>query len=374
MTVKTFISGTEISASTLEGVTITTGRQDARSSVNPTTCSVSILYDSDLGTYDPSLYEIGEIIRVQTLTPSGYLDRFYGRITDLQFDKYVLTITGVTDGISRFGRFIADFDYGSGDTGDVLTNAYVGSIAPNYPTAPAYSFDTGVTYVTTPALTNFSPAEFVQRLVASEPNSMFYERVDGALFLRDQEWFRSAVPDLTFLSTEIADTWQVTKRIGDKINSAVVDYDGGSTSYTETADTALYGKIQTSISTYCDAAADALNLATRTVKNYVEPGWTLPEITVPMSPLTSARREVIRANSSISNLVEIPVLTPGLNTKYVIQGYTERLGRYSWDITLYLADWSLFRPAQNWNDIVSGITWAATPVSISWDDMLKDWI
>lgn len=376
MTVKVLIGAVEVQASTLEGVTITTGRQDARSAITPTTCSVTILYDSDLGTYDPSTYQIGTLLRVQVSTPSsGYLDRFYGRITDLQFDKYVLTITGVTDAISRFGRFAADFDYGSENTGTLLTLAYLGSIVPGYPSgAPSYGFDSGVTYCTTPALTNTTPAEFVTQLVASEPNSMFYEAPGPALYFRDGNSFRSDVPVITFSTTEIADQWQVTKRIGDKINSAVVEYDAGNVTYTETADTATYGKIQTSISTYCDAAADALNLATRTVKNFYDPGWTLPEITLNMSALSAARRETIRGSGAVAALVEIPSLAPGLNNKYVIQGYTERYGRVSWDLTFYLADWTLFRPAQNWENITSGITWSAVPVYVSWDDMLRDWI
>lgn len=364
----------DYSSSSLEGVTITTGRQDARSPVNPTTCSVTLLYDSDLASFDPSTFSVGDLLIVEK-TVTVPIVRFVGRVTDLQFDKYVLTVTAVSDGISRFGRFVADFDLGAGDTGEILDLAYTNILLNAYPgTAPTANFDPGITYLDTPMLTNSSPAQFVQTVTASEPNSFFYELPDGSLEFRDQEHFRYQTPDITFSDTEVLDGWQVTKRISDKINSAVVNYTGGNETYTETSDVTIYGLIQQSLDTYCSDPADALNLATRTVKNYAVPGWTLPGITVAMSPLSTARRDFIANNSGIAQLVEIPSLATGLNTYYVVQGYSETFGRYSWDINYYLSDWTLFRPSQNWEDIISGITWVAVPGSITWDEMLKDWI
>jgi hypothetical protein len=364
----------EYTASSLEGITITTGRQDARSPVNPTTCSVTLLYDSALGSFDPSTFSVGDLLIVEK-TAIVPIVRFTGRVTDLQFDEYVLTITAVTDGISRFGRFSADFTIGSGYTGEILDDTYTSVLVNAYPgTAPTANFDPGITYLDTPTLTNSSPAQFVQTVSASEPNSFFYELPDGSLEFRDQEHFRYQTPDVTFLDTEVLEGWQVTKRISDKINSSLVNYVGGSETYTETSDVTIYGLIQQSLDTYCSDPADALNLATRTVKNYALPGWTLPGITVAMSPLSSARQAFIANNSGIAQLVEIPSLAPGLNTYYVVQGYSETFGRYSWDINFYLSDWTLFRPSQNWEDIISGITWVAVPGSITWDDMLRDWI
>lgn len=365
---------------TLQGVQIDRGRQDFTSAVSSNRASFQLVYDSSLGTVDPTTLKLGEFVLIQYFSPSGW-NLFGGLITDLSFDKDLVRVTAVSDGLSRLGR------------GNIPT---IATLTGNFTTAFAYLYNTylvtlyppgrdplftvgGVaTQVQIPALTNASGASVLATLCASAPNGFLFEGLSGRLTFEDESYFRPstwpAYWPVAVNANEIVDDWQMTKTIGQKVNSAQVTYTSGTVTETDTYDVGVFGLFESSTTTYQTNAVDAQNLADRQVANFTDPGWQISAITIPVHTLSSLRQDVIVGLIQVGTVIDIPELYTGLPTRYVVQGITDRLGQTLFERTLYLADWELFRPAQTWDDIPAGVDWTDVDPALTWDEMITDWI
>lgn len=365
---------------TLQGVQIDRGRQDFTSAVSSNRASFQLVYDSSLGTVDPTTLELGEFVEIQYFTPAGFA-LFGGLITDLSFDKDVVRITAVSDGLSRLGRGNIPSITGFANVFWLaFTGLYTNYLLPLYPPGryPTIVVGQDQTPVTIPTLTNASGASVLATLCASAPNGFLFEGLSGQLTFYDQSFFRpSTWPagwPIAVNANEIVDDWQMTKTIGQKVNSAQVTYTSGTVTETDTYDVGLFGLFESSTTTYQTNAADAQNLADRQVANFTDPGWQISAITIPVHTLTAARQNVIVGSIQVGTVIDIPELYTGLPTRYVVQGITDRLGQTLFERTLYLADWELFRPAQTWDDVPAGVDWTEVDPALTWDEMITDWI
>jgi len=373
-----FTSPTQIQNVVVEGVRIDRGRQDFTSAVSSNRASFRIVYDSSAGTFDPTTLELGKYVQIQYFTPAGY-NLFGGVVTDLSFDKDTAQVTAVSDGLSRLGRATFDLPGLSGTVWQTLGDLYNLFLTPLYrnlgPPGLVFSVNPNE-LVSIAAVTDASPISVLQQLAASAPNSFLFEGLSGQLTLYDESYFRPStwpVAPVTLNADEIVDDWSATKTIGEKVNRAEVTYNSGTVADEDLLDQDDFGVFSANVTTFLTGLSDAEQIAERTLANFADPGWQISALTIPVHTLSTARQNVVTA-LGVGQLVDIPELYPGLPTRYVVQGISDNLGQIRFERTLYLADWTLFRPAQAWNDVDAALEWQDVDVSVTWADLVRDWI
>jgi hypothetical protein len=356
----------QLQSKTLQGVSINYGRTDLSSSPAPMSCSLSILWDSSLGTLDPDLFLIGNGIGIANDT--GW--RFQGEMTDVSVNKDVISITAVSRPLSRLSRLTLDFTGLSSSSGVVL-----GSALSTIELAIGYivkSVSIGTVGVTAPTSTAANALDYLQQIADSEPSGVLSDDRNARLWFTDANDRRTTTPAATLLASEISNAWTAERRVSSKANRARVGWTGGTVQYDDTADQATYGVYEDSVTTLINNSSDATILATRMVKNQTVPDWQLSELTLELSTLSAARQLALTTAFQISNLIEIPTLFAGLQTKYFVEGYSERIGQTSWSITLYLSDITLTRPADRWIDVPVAEQWNTLAPALTWDQAWKE--
>lgn len=365
----------------LQGIQLNFGRQDFTSSVSSNRASIRFVYDSSIGSIDPTTFGLGNEIRVDNVAQGFGL--FGGLITDVSFDKDTLQVTAVSDGFSRLGRGTIDsITTFGGEFDDVFTDLYNNYLNDLWGAAGGPGVIVGQLgpvpeLVTVPTLTNASGITVLQTVAASAPNGFLFEGPGGQLYFKDANYFRPStwpVPPFTITGDEIVNDWQMTKTIGTKVNRAQVDYASGTATAEDAADIASFGVYETSLATYATDLTNAQNIADRQVANLTNPGWQISAITIPLAPLSTVRQLQYINQTVIGTVVDIPELYTGLPTRYVVQGITDSIGRDFWERTFYLADWELFRPAQWWSDVPAAVEWDDVDPALTWDEMITEWI
>jgi len=290
-------------------------------------------------------------------------------------------VTAVSDGLSRLGRGTLSTYVFTGSVYATLVDLYNDQLVDLYPNLnpPGLVCSANATEQVEIELLSpgSSPISVLTELASSAPNSFLFEGLSGQITLYDQSYFRPSTwpaAPVVLTGDEIVDDWSMTKTIGEKVNSSEVVWTGGTAVDNDTLDQDNFGTYSSSISTYLVNEADADLIAERTLANFADPGWQISAITIPVHTLSTSRQNTITGSIQVGTIVDIPELYPGLPTRYVVQGISDVLGQTRFERTLYLADWTLLRPAETWDDVTSTLAWQDVNASIIWTDLVREWI
>jgi hypothetical protein len=364
------LDGVPVEALVLQGVQITYGRQDVVSQPEATSCSLTLLYDSSLGTLDVETLRIGAPVEV-------YMDvdlRFAGTVTDVQVDRNVAQLVAVSPVLARLGRYTAPtVPAASGTTGTAMGTAWP-TFQAAYATPPTLDASSGTVTVDVDPATEENAAGWLAAVVGSEPAGVLFERIStGELVFRGTEDRRDLTPLLELDGTTTSADWSVSRRVAEKINTVAVEWTGGTVELADAADVAAAGVYEETISTLIDNELDATTRARLTLRNRTDPDWQLDALRIAVSTWPGIDPPSTWIGPlEIGRVVVLPELLPGFQTRYFVEGYTERIGRDLWELELYLSDVTLTRPADRWIDVALGVTWAGMNQTLTWDDVLKE--
>jgi hypothetical protein len=89
-------------------------------------------------------------------------------------------------------------------------------------------------------------------------------------------------------------------------------------------------------------------------------------IPIPFGALTPARMTTLFANMTGSKLWVTPTLADGLPTKFFFEGYTERIGRTNYDVTVQLSHFGNSWLGQQWGQVTNTLQWGQVDASLTW--------
>ena len=413
------IDGVAYDDKALEGVTIQWGRQSVQDQPEPTSCSVSFVRESTLGTVDVNDIKIGAQIKIE-ITPSGQptLRRFFGIITDVDVNHETIVAACVATGIyvmrqqayteSDQGYYyitqdtvaenlfavytIAGFQGGMDMTFNPPASStrypYI-SYDANWPlgfpqTSWIMSCPTGSAPVTYPV------SDWMREYAESTPSGVIWENMlevlaqDNVNVVFDGQLARDKplTADVVLTSDEIMLDWVSSRDLGLFCTSSEIGYSGGATSASpegyeylstgrksyDSALTATWGSFAKNYSVNLVQAADAQTLAKVNVQNGEVPGY-VTQVTVPLATLTAARQSTLVTNLLIGSLWETPTLATGLPTLYFLEGYTETINRADWTLRLMLSDPSNSWYGQRWQDVTATLQWDQVGATTTWIDL-----
>lgn len=397
------LNGTAIEDVTLEGVTIRYGRQNAYDQPDPTTCSLTLLRDSTLGTINVKDVAIGDTLRI-AVTPTGQSEvrRFFGIVTDVDADHETVRIAGVATGIyaMRQLKYIAPgFNVFDSHSGDCLAGVYILALSPfvadvnNKPArfpdlygeaqtgqylGTAYEFE---------ALDSIGVDEVMTDSAACTIGGVLRETMlevagkdNVAVGLYSYKERQDLTADVTLTSSEVTLTdWQATRDLGSYANVNAISYQGpynyvsqdfpnpGAVTNTSTL-LPQTGPFTNEQSLPLTSGTEAATLAGYLTSWSEWAGWLL-DASVPLATLTAARAYTLATKAVVSQCWHTPSLAEGLPTAWFLEGYTETITRNDWRLAVRLSDPAMSWTGQQWNSVTAALTWNAVPSDIRWVDL-----
>ncbi len=183
--------------------------------------------------------------------------------------------------------------------------------------------------------TGWTPAEYLQRLAATQGAPLF---VDGSGVLRQHSRARlyDATASLTVSADSIdPDSLTMTLGLDGLANAVTVTRLGGATQrLQDSASIAAYGTESASLEVLYALDSDALTAATWRLSRGSEPSLTTPQIG--LDPLTDTANTAAILALDIGSLVVVtglPSQAPSSSVELVVQGYTESIGTSGWYVT-----------------------------------------
>lgn len=373
---------TDISTYTLDSVSISYGRQTLDQSVDPSSCTIDLLLDSSLGTFNFANVDLGYLVRVKAQV-DGYVEdrvRFIGVVTDMVVGRETMTITAVSQLLSRYGKYSLPTAVTTNDTAgyilaDIATAAAAGlplNIGPDIWAEGTFNLDADFAIGTNALVALTTTA-------ASEPYGFVYEDfLSESMRSTDNLTRELTGPDFTFTGDEIVDNWQVSKSVTSQVNKAIVNWTGGTTSYTSPAN---LGELEKSYDTIITTLQDADNLALFLATSGINLRYEIPQVTIPLATLSSVRQDELLAHDPagsegvrINTYVRLPQIRSYIETDYFVEGWSETISRNRWDWTLHLSDVYRSRYFQLWNQVTALLEWQDVEATTTWDDLIYEWI
>lgn len=373
---------TDISSYTLDSVSISYGRQTLDQSVDPSSCTIELLLDSSLGTFNFANVDLGYLVRVKAQV-DGYVEdrvRFIGVVTDMVVGRETMTITAVSQLLSRYGKYSLPTAVTTNDTAgyilaDIATAAAAGlpsNIGPDIWAEGTFNLDADFAIGT-------NALEALTRTAASEPYGFVYEDfLSESMRSTDKLTREFAGADFTFTGDEIIDSWEVSKSVTSQVNKAVVNWTGGTTSYTSPAN---LGELEKNYDTIITTLQDADNLALFLATSGINLRYEIPRVTIPFATLSSVRQDELLAHDPagsegirINSYVRLPQIRSYIETDYFVEGWSETISRNRWDWTLHLSDVYRSRYFQQWNQVTALLEWQDVEATTTWDDLIYEWI
>jgi hypothetical protein len=422
-TVDLLIDGVVYDDKTLEGVYIVWGSQSVQNQPEPTSCSLTLLRDSTLGTVNAYDIKIGATVEL-TVTPTGQspLRRFRGIVTDVEINYETVRVDCVAAGIYSIRQLRYSVPAGFAvlveqDTYITLAVFYVaalqqlGALEPddtdvlNAPdTFPLIYADGGypATYPTVsiyeelvegqPPIvidvqsiardcTEAMPLGLLWEDMLKQPGTDRMNVVLSSYYFFDQS---IATPDVTLSGDEIEWQWSATRDLGLFANSVSVGYTGtldvtpGSPTVLEypNADSVFYNNDAATRGAFAqvrDTRLTTETAAAELARNIADigqnPGW-VADVTIPLATLPESRQyDLINDYLFPGTLYELPTLATGLPTKWWPIGYTETISRNDWQLALKLADVSILWWGQRWQDVTATLQWGQVGATVTWQDL-----
>ena len=421
-TVDLLIDGVVYDDKTLEGVYIVWGSQSVQNQPEPTSCSLTLLRDSTLGTVSAYDIKIGATVEL-TVTPTGQsaIRRFYGLVTDVEIDYETVRVDCVAAGIYSIRQLqytlaapfltlletdtlLVLFAYYTEALRQLGAITSTGSISDAADQFPELTFDAGypATYPTISAFEDASSGDkpvivsltsVIRDCTEAMPVGTFWEDMrkyvgtDKVVCYLDSYYIYDqtiATADVTLASDEIEWQWSATRDLGLFANSVSIGYTGtldqtpASPTYLEYPDAgtvnydndaATRGAFATTRDTLLTTQAAAAELARNIADIGQNPGW-VADVTIPLATLPESRQYALVHDYLIpGTLYELPTLATGLPTKWWPIGYTETISRNDWQLALKLADVSILWWGQRWQDVTASLQWGQVGATVTWQDL-----
>lgn len=382
-------AGVSFGASTGWRFTLTNGRRTWTEVTQPSQLEMTVVRGSTVTVTD---WQLGDKILLEFRVPAvaaTWHILFQGSITDVSFDREVISIVAVDTLEGSLGRTWIDLPAADNVTmtaaATAVVNAAVAAGALPGAGSTIYSglSQTNISY---PAQTNQNALQLLNQLLQSEPNGVVGIRFGNAALpaLRITGYDARRIPtmpsDLKFdcsaQSAAFLYEYNVSRRVADLINSATVEYnDDGTYTFSDAASVAAIGRYAVSVTTNLNVSTDAEYLARRLVVRNDTPYLRFEDVTVDFRKLTSATLfyNLARYSTTCGSWIKIPAMYTGAQTDFFVEGWRDEVA-YStapgattqWFRTMYITDINTTDAAQRWQEVTSGVTWATVNPAYTW--------
>lgn len=399
------INGTAVTNYTLEGVTISLGRDDIQQQANSGQASIAFLNlpYTDVEIFDVISVTIDNYTGVDTIIFTGTVTDVNVQVLDAGTTNTFITQINASGGLSELAAKEANIvGYAEQKDGDRIVSVITDTFGLKWNELPVtqiwtdYTTETwadllgvSIANIDTPGTYNLfnstaSPdptnaLTYVQT-VADSGSGFIYETPTGAIGYQDQDARSDYVSANGFVNISknfiLADGISVSTSRNDIINDAIVTYgSAGNTVQTEELDSiSAYGRITTSINTYLKNQTDAQTLADRLVLLNAYPTPLIQGITIQIDAPTMS-------STLLNNLVGVffgmPVsvtdfpalLYPNQFFGYV-EGWQWEIDRFTARLTLNVSDLTFSAIPVAWQDVYVGEIWSTIDPALQWQNAL----
>jgi hypothetical protein len=379
------IAGEVVDEFALDLVTIRNGRKNPRSLIEPTTCTIGIVWKSEAGTYDVQKLRLGALVEVDVTIEEIFgpstVNRFTGAITDVTIGKNSAQVVAVTNLLARLSRCTFNASATSGIIPEVVQDLFDEIVAQNPDLGitlnAAHGLENQIS-VDLGAQTGANALEALQQAISADPAAFLYEEPETqTIVLRTgaNRLVTGIVTSLLITEEAVLDTFRIRRSVAGRVNRATVKWTGG----TETADyapsLAQFGPYPRQVETRIDNDTDAALVAQRIINAGAGNGWEIESISVEVPLITSISTFLFLLQLNINRSVILPDLgsdVPEFPGRVWLEGWDETISRSRWTIDLHITDPLLVGWPQLWNEVTSTLTWAAL-FGPTWADQTGTW-
>lgn len=364
----------DVTPYTLDGVSIVYGRTDITEQIcTATTCTFDLLG------YTAGWLQIGNAV---TVSLDGSV-RFEGQITDCQLSENSAQVIAVSTVLSQLGRDTLDGAPGldlvswplAGQLDWVVTNilglaANAGFWAP--PILSVISTNTTLVSIDFAEFGGKTPLEILQLVLAGDGSVVLYETFDPPMIVLSQ--YRSSIAyDMKVIADDMGWGWQMSRHVADRVNTCYVAGAFNDAYYAYDLDVQRFGIRSREITTPLQLDTDLEFRAIRTVGQSIAPRWALESLQLPLHHMSPTQQAYAMA-LTIGSVVEIDALVSGAQTRWFVEGWTERIGQVTHTLDLRLSDVDLTRVWEKWSDVTPTRDWDHVIMTQRWIDLFSAWI
>jgi len=365
----------------LDRAEIRHGRSSSSGQPEASTITMDISVDTDLAAM-PAGLEVGSGIRVFVTVPAGESQRFWGRVTDI--------------------------NYGWDDVGEDTPNALVAQVSAAGPLAdlgrrvvgdtpwPQELDGARVTRILTAAGINPDPvvndpgtvqilardidaqaALDLANTVADDSMGVVWETRDGQVLYADASHRRGIGVTLTLDACDllVSPTW--SRNTDGLVNLASVGYGvppEGEEQPRYVASSAAsqtrYGRYEYTRATQLADLTAATTLANILVARNATPVWVFSDLPVAVADLDPAETWSLLTLDMHSLLIVtgLPRAGNAPSSAYLwVEGWTEQLEAGIHELDLVISDYCRTAPPPRWDDLPAAWTWDTVSTSVTWD-------
>lgn len=370
------LAGAYVEDDTLEGVSVTYGRQRVLDTVSPTSCTIEVL------TGYTATPQLGDSVSVKSNVSGTDYARFQGFVTSVSIGRYTTSVTCSSLGLGRMATIpAADYLVSAGTgAGPNINQALLdaGFIGEGIFTT-GFTYDTGDTTIipgyVVPAGNLLAQA---QQLAAYDTLGVLWEDQSGSVYFSDAN--SRTLTSGTFIPTSspgiygpcpILDQWTTSASLDGLINAASVTYGRPSRTITivDGGSVDTWGPFRWDEELPVLDDDDAARRASRLVAGFSQPTFQTQPLVLELglaSTTLQAQLLQLEVGSYVSWLPGTPAAIPGIPSDCFLEGYTERISQNTHRLDLYLSDARLTQALQTWSAVTPTLTWAAAPAGLTW--------
>jgi len=399
------INGTAVTAFTLEGVSISMGRDDvqAQSSAGFATIDFLNLPYTDVEIFDEVSITLENFAGADTTIFTGAVTDISVSVLDAGTTNTFITQISASGKLSALAAKEANLvGYAEQKDGDRIVSVISDTFGLKWEELPATQVWTDYTTKTwddllgvdisdidTPGTYDLfdstgdpsaiNALNYVQT-VADSGSGFIFETTTGEIGYQDQDNRADYVTANGFVNISknfiLADGINVTTSRNDIINDAIVNYgDPASSFQVEELDSiSLYGRVTSSMETFLKNALDAENLADRLVLLHAYPQPVIQGIKIQIDaptmtqPLLDALVGVFFGMPV--SVTDFPALLFPSQFFGYVEGWEWDIDRFTATLTLNVSDFTFSAVPVAWQDVFSGETWATIDPGLRWQDAL----
>lgn len=383
------INGSSVSANTLEGGSITFGRQRPQDLCVSAFASFRLLNDA-------SSYSIGDEVYINC-NDGTTRPRFNGRITMISRDRNVTTISAVSRGLGLLARYWvpaftmpASFDgeainsirdaclyacYKAGVlTADELA-LRLGAYSAVPLTASTYlNLDAGPPTTSGADLGNTSLLATLQTITNWDPMPFLNENVNGDVYYKTYTYRSGPPADWTVDKDTVLNRHTASQSQDGLTNYVTVNYStSSSVTRANLYSVATYGRYAQGYATSLRDESDARAKLEVTLYAYAQPRWYSNPITIFVNDLTAGQTADLYTAylGQLINTNQLSTDIPGIAQYSYIEGWQEQFGRNQATVALYLSDWRQTQAPEQWNQVSGALQWNSGSISTyTWRDLI----
>ena len=398
------INGTAVTNYTLEGVTISMGRETIDQQSQAGFARISFK------DYPQTSVTINDTVAVQIKNYAGTLVTIYtGYVTDIQasvLDAGGTNLVYVTDiictgALSKLAnKEVNTIGYAEEQDGTRMLNVITEAFGTKWSQLPAtkiwsdYTTETwsdllgvSTSYIDTPGTYTLyaATAELTNgydyaSVVADSGQGQLYERTDGSLGYSDQDARSTYVTANGFTNISknyiLADGIAVLTSRNNIVNDAIISYgDPQSTSETLDLDSIdLYGKLTQTTSTYLKNSGDADIYGARQILLNAYPNPVVSGIGVQIDAPTMSEtllNALVNVFSGMPvSITDIPSLLYPTDFFGYVEGWNWTINRFTARLDLNVSDFAYSAVPVAWEDVYISETWDTLDPDLKWQDAL----